>query len=380
MVASARPAAVVKPTPADVQARVEQFQVQLAHSFHDARDWVNTNLPGPVGGAVNDALYLVRRLVLPTGEHVGMFGTAECVAAKDCSGKDLTGVQLHDQDLGEVDWTGVNLTHANFRNADFNASAGPVPAASRTVTANADVFDDQGKPNFKPPRDFSNANLTGADFRGANLNGANFTNANLANANLTGANLTGANLTGANLTNANLADAKLPPTVSSISPAIGVSDTSTAGIILSGDFFTGATSVTFGGTKATFTVQSDTLINATAPSQSPGLVDVVVTTPYGTATLAGGFTYLAAPTIFSISPNEGPLNTTVPGVVITGTNFNSVTTVAFGGVPGTSVVVNSATRLTVTAPSKASAGAVIVTVTTPGGFTTLVNGFTYRSQ
>jgi hypothetical protein len=41
---------------------VEEVQVQLAHSFHDAREWVSTALPGPVGGAVNDALFLVRRL------------------------------------------------------------------------------------------------------------------------------------------------------------------------------------------------------------------------------------------------------------------------------------------------------------------------------
>ena len=51
VVAAARRASVVKPTPADMEAQAAQFQVQLAHSFHDAREWVSTALPGPVGGA-----------------------------------------------------------------------------------------------------------------------------------------------------------------------------------------------------------------------------------------------------------------------------------------------------------------------------------------
>jgi hypothetical protein len=196
-----------------MEAQAAEFQVQLAHSFHDARDWVSATLPGPVGGAVNDALFLVRRLVLPTGEHVGMFGTAECVAAKDCSGKDLAGAQHHDEDLNGVDFTGANLTHANFRNAEFNTSAGPLPAASRKLAFRYGYFpgmgplnadnngDNQVPPNFniaKIPPDFSNADLTGADFRGANLNGANFTGATVTGANFTGANLDGANLTWVN--------------------------------------------------------------------------------------------------------------------------------------------------------------------------------------
>jgi two-component system chemotaxis response regulator CheY len=215
VVASARRASVVKPTPADLEAEAAEFQVQLAHSFHDARDWVSATLPGPVGGAVNDALYLVRRLVLPTGEHVGMHGTAECVAAKDCSGKDLTGAQHHDEDLKGVDFTGADLTHANFQNANFNPSAtaaGPLPTASTTVTANAVI---------QPGADLQNANLSGADLRGANMTGANLTNANLTGANLTNANLTGANLTNANLTGALLTGANFTGTTPQINTAPG---------------------------------------------------------------------------------------------------------------------------------------------------------------
>jgi uncharacterized repeat protein (TIGR01451 family) len=53
-------------------------------------------------------------------------------------------------------------------------------------------------------------------------------------------------------------------------------------------------------------------------------------------------------------------------VTITGTALTGATAVQFGTVPATGFTVNSATQITATAPA-ASAGAVNVTVTTPGG-------------
>ena len=72
-------------------------------------------------------------------------------------------------------------------------------------------------------------------------------------------------------------------TVTAISPASG----NTAGgtqVKITGTNFSGATSVTIGGSPATFvTVISATQINATTPAHAvPGAVDVVVTTPAGT--------------------------------------------------------------------------------------------------
>jgi len=125
---SARPVPALKPTLSSlpVESVVAQFQTQLAHSFHDAREWVHKSLPGPVGGAVNDALFLVRRLVMPTGADVGMFGTASCMASGDCSGKDLTGVQLDCQNLGGVDWSGANLSSLNLSRQNEYAKGGEI--------------------------------------------------------------------------------------------------------------------------------------------------------------------------------------------------------------------------------------------------------------
>jgi IPT/TIG domain len=71
-----------------------------------------------------------------------------------------------------------------------------------------------------------------------------------------------------------------------------------------------------------------------------------------------------APTVSGVSPASGPASggTTV---TVTGTNFGSGDTVAFGGSAATGVVVNSATSITATSPS--GTGTVDVTVTGPGG-------------
>ncbi len=101
----------------------------------------------------------------------------------------------------------------------------------------------------------------------------------------------------------------------------------------------------------------------------------MVTTPGGSFTSPGGFTYVAPPTITSIAPVVGPLTA---GTVITigGTNLTGTSAVTFGGTPGTSIVNTSATAITVVVPAHA-AGAVDVVVTTPGGSFTSPGGFTY---
>jgi len=75
-----------------------------------------------------------------------------------------------------------------------------------------------------------------------------------------------------------------PPTVTGVSPASGPSGGGTP-IVITGTGFTGATAVTFGATAAaSYTVNSATQISAVSPSESPGLVNITVTTSGGTST------------------------------------------------------------------------------------------------
>jgi len=84
----------------------------------------------------------------------------------------------------------------------------------------------------------------------------------------------------------------LPPTLNSVSPDAGPTSGGTVVTLTGTDFVDGGTSVTFGGDAATnVSVNSATSLTATTPSHAAGAVDVVVTTPGGSATLALGFTY-----------------------------------------------------------------------------------------
>ncbi len=94
------------------------------------------------------------------------------------------------------------------------------------------------------------------------------------------------------------------PAVVSVDPMIGSPGSLVA---VSGTGFTGATAVHFGATTATFTVNNDTSITATAPPGS-GTVDVTVTTPGGTSTANDDdhFTFSAGPPPGSVpSPVAG---------------------------------------------------------------------------
>ncbi|AYV46331.1 hypothetical protein CFHF_15635 [Caulobacter flavus] len=157
------------------------------------------------------------------------------------------------------------------------------------------------------------------------------------------------------------------PTVTSISPTAGPTVGGTT-VTITGTNLAGATAVTFGGSAATgFTVNSNTQITATAPANAAGTYDIRVTTVGGTSatSAADQFTYVAAPTVTSISPTAGPIGggTTV---IITGTGLSGATAVTFGGTAATGYTVNSGSQITATAPAGA-VGTVDVRVTTIGG-------------
>ncbi len=87
---------------------------------------------------------------------------------------------------------------------------------------------------------------------------------------------------------------------------------------------------------------------------------------------------VSLPTVSNVSPNRGP-DAGGTTVTVTGTNLTGATAVYFGAVHGTSIVVGSATSLTVTSPAQTSA-TVDITVVTPGGtsLTSAADVYTYE--
>jgi len=185
------------------------------------------------------------------------------------------------------------------------------------------------------------------------------------------------NSNGLNGTLANAFTYVAPPTVTSVSPNNGTTAGATFVTITGANFASGAT-VKFGSTAATsVAIVNSTTITAKTPAGSAGAVAVTVTNFNGqTGTLTNAFTYVAPPTVSSLSPTSG---STLGGtaVIVRGTNFAAGTTVKFGTAAATNVVIVNSTMITATTPA-GSAGAVIVTVTNSNGLTgSLANGYTY---
>ncbi|WP_406278364.1 IPT/TIG domain-containing protein [Nocardia sp. NBC_00881] len=153
------------------------------------------------------------------------------------------------------------------------------------------------------------------------------------------------------------------PTLVSIVPGSGP-ETGGNTVTLTGTNLTGATAVSFNGTPAiSFTVVSDTTITAVAPAGTTGPVVVTVTTVGGTSN-AVVYTYVAAPTLISTTPNSGP-ETGGNTVILKGTGFTGTSAVRFGAIPATSFTVVSDTEINAVAP--AGTGRRDVTVTATGG-------------
>jgi hypothetical protein len=134
-------------------------------------------------------------------------------------------------------------------------------------------------------------------------------------------------------------------------------------VTISGTALAEATEVTIDGVSVPFTQVSDTEIAFVTPPHAAGPVDVIVTTPGGDSN-ALPFTYVPAPALTALAPEEGP-ETGGTEVTITGTDLGGATSVTVDGEEVDFTVVDDTTITIVTPPH--AAGPVDVVVTTPGG-------------
>ena len=169
-----------------------------------------------------------------------------------------------------------------------------------------------------------------------------------------------------------------PPSFAGVSPASGPSAGGTTVALTGADFDAGA-SVTFGGQAAAVVSRTAARLTVTAPAHAAGPVDVVVTNGDAqSATLAAAFTYVAPPSLSSVTPASGP---TAGGTSVTLAGGNFVpgpggSTLTIGGASAT--VTSSSASTLVATTSAHPAGPQPVTVTNPDGQSaTLAAGFTF---
>ncbi len=167
------------------------------------------------------------------------------------------------------------------------------------------------------------------------------------------------------------------PIFTSVAPAFGPISGGTA-ITITGNNFSDHTAlpeVTIGGDPCTSLVRvSATELTCTTPAQAAGAADLVITNASTqTVTAVGAFTYLAAPTIASITPEFAALGDT-PDIVLTGTLFSNLAplSISVGGVACTASVYNNATTATCTVSAALPAGEHDIVLTNPDGQTAIL--------
>ena len=201
----------------------------IEHLMDTVGTWLSILPSNPTTDFLSGSLWLARRALFPVGSGVGLWGSAACVATKDCSGKDLTGADFEKADLSGVNFQSSTLKNVNFResnltNAKFAQAVlvganlefanftkailtGAILGRTNWLFTNmtgADLRDVWMVDFSFDYVNFSDANLSGAKlfnstFQHGQLIRANLTDADMSNAKVIRTDLTGADLRGANL-------------------------------------------------------------------------------------------------------------------------------------------------------------------------------------
>jgi hypothetical protein len=160
------------------------------------------------------------------------------------------------------------------------------------------------------------------------------------------------------------------PTVTSISQTAGPI-TGGTNVTITGTGFTGTTAITVGGATANgVTVVNATMVSATTPAHAAGTVDVTVTTPGGTSVKSSvdQYTYVAPPTLTTVTPATPWYRNATVLFLITGTNFEpGLTTINFT-YPTNGTVLNITAGFTVnTITATTINGTVVIPFSAPTG-------------
>lgn len=157
---------------------------------------------------------------------------------------------------------------------------------------------------------------------------------------------------------ASFASFTVAPRLDTLTPDRGLSGRK---IVIGGANLANTTNVYFGGIAASFTVTSDTQINAFVPTGASN-APVKVMTTVGNAITTNDFLITGAPIIRSFTPTVASVGSIV---VIDGGDFTGVTNVLFNGQAASGFAITAQNQLQAQIPATATVGR--ITVRTPGG-------------
>lgn len=302
------------------------------------------------------------------------------------SGRAGTNVTLTGSNFRGATALTFNGTPANFTVVSNHTIATTVPTGARSGLIQLFTPDFSCTNSFKVlptiygfaptfGRPGTNVMITGANFNAGGLavffNGVQATSvSNVSFGQLTATVPAGATTTGlisvstvdGSHTNANLF--YLPARITDFTPKSGDPGTP---LTVTGLNFTDASSLSFNGIPAFFTVSSNSSIAAFVPNNAVS-GPITITTPAGSA--SSSLPFYGAPRVTSFTPTVGQPGT---NVTIIGTNFLDATAVRFNGQSATFTYVNNG-KLTATAPAGVQTGP--ITVEAPGGTNTSIGSFT----
>jgi hypothetical protein len=155
-----------------------------------------------------------------------------------------------------------------------------------------------------------------------------------------------------------------PPTVTEVEPAEGTT-AGGASVTIKGTGFVKGATVTIGAAATSVVVVSETEITAKTAAHAAGKAPVVVAESGLSSGSGVEYTFVAPPTVASVSPAEG---STAGGTTIKviGTGFTEKAKVKVGSAEATEVVVVSATEITAKTPAGAAGKAEVVVVDSKG--------------
>jgi sugar lactone lactonase YvrE len=360
------------------------FQLTAAEEATSQQLLVTVVNPAPGGGTAGIGILNILpqtatpviTSVSPTQFYVGSGATTVTIYGNNLFAEITTGLNSGEifPNTSSVLWNGTALTIQELGTGSGSGDGGVI-----TTSGDSGVFTYSGSASSRVqasrPRSLDTAiPSSGPEFVVATVPASLLASAGTATITVSNSTSTPALSNAVTVTIAN----PPVPTLTSLSPNSGLVNT-VATVALYGTGFTTSSTVLLNGTSIATTYQNPTELMATIPASSiatPGTVNLAVTTPAPGGGTSAALPFTAynppPPTLTSIYPNSGPINTAA-AVTLNGTGFTASSTVALNGTNIAATYV-SATELTVALPASSTAlpGNLNFTVTTPapGGGTT----------